>query len=113
LEHLAFLLEHPANFLNAENTLMVFSIINISRIIFYFCSTIFVPQNFHKLVYVASVKDDLKAYLFSGGVRALVKSIRWVVVGFRCQRRKGTQRTYRLVIRMTIRIADPYGHTDL
>ena len=93
-------LGHPANFLNAKNTLMVFSVINSSRI-FLFLQRHFFPQNFRKSVYVASSKDDLEAYLFSGGVCALVRRIRWIVVGFRCRRRRGTRRTYGLVIRMT------------
>ena len=33
-------------------------------------------------MYVASVKGDLEAYLFSSGVRTLVRSIWWIVVGF-------------------------------
>ena len=48
----------------------------------------FFPQNFHKSVYVASIKGDFEAYLFSGGVRAIVRSILWIVVGFCCRRRE-------------------------
>ena len=96
-------LGHPANFLNAENTLMVFSIIKSSKI-FSFLQHHFFPQNFHNLVYVASVKGGLEAYLFSSGVHALVRSVRWILVSFRWRRRRGTWSTYGLVIRMT--------HTD-
>ena len=55
-------------------------------------------------MYVGFVKGRLEAYLLSGGVRALVRSIQWILVGFRCRRRRGTRKTYGLVIRM--------GHTD-
>ena len=65
-------LGHPTNFVNAENTLMVFSVINSSIVFFiYFCSAIFFLKNFRKSVYVAFVKGLLEAYLFFGGVRAL------------------------------------------
>ena len=84
-------------------------------------------------MYVASVKGCLEAYLFFDGVHALVRSIRWILVGFHCRRRRGTWNTYGLLIRIghtdcqsvwsygllirmisivIIRIADPYSHLD-
>jgi len=63
----------------------------------------FFLQNFRNSMYVAFVKGDLEAYLFFGGIRALVRSIRWILIDFRYQRRRGTRSTYGLLIRM--------GHT--
>jgi len=49
----------------------------------------------------------LKAYLVSGGVHALFRSIRWILIDFCHQRRRVREKKI-----TNVRIGNPYGHTD-
>lgn len=82
-------LGHPANFKNVENIFMIFLVINTSMIFFISVP----PFLFWKIslskCYVAFVNGRLEAYLFFSGVRSIVRSIWWILVCFRCHKRRG------------------------
>lgn len=116
------LLEAPSKFDKFQKySYGIFGEKYLSCFFFIFAPPFFVLKNFRKWVSVAFVNGRLEAFFFSGGVRLIVRIIRWILVHFRCRRRRSMCKSiwignlygaYGSSICMPIRIANLYGHTN-